>query len=88
MEKSERGAKNQKKPVPRNPREGALGGRGSGWSECHGQNVTDNEDQGDCGVSRGSGWWMALDHRGESSFRGRWQWLVVGLRGGGMERLS
>lgn len=55
---------------------------------CYGQNVTDNEDQGDCGEGPGSGQWMVLNHLGDSSFGGKWQRLAVVLGSEAAERPS
>lgn len=88
MKKSERREKPRESWCPETPGKGHLEEEEVDGQQCHRQNVTDDEDRGDRGVSLGSGWWTALAHRGESGFRGRWQWLVVGLRGGGTERLN
>lgn len=54
----------------------------------HRQNVTGNEDQGDCGEGLGSGQWVIMNNLGDRSFGGKWQWLAVVLGSEGAERLS
>lgn len=54
----------------------------------HGQNVMAHEDQGGHGVSLGSGQWTVRSHFDENNFRGRWQWLEMGLGGERVETVS
>ena len=78
-EKSERRQENQGGLDPETPGRGHSEEEGVDGQQCRGQNVTDNEDQGDCGVSLGPGQGTAASHPGGSSIGGRGQWCVVGL---------